>query len=239
MKPYIGVSGFMSQAEVRTALASFPDCGRQLMIGVLASSKTLVGQTNRYPLRYPTIKAWRGIFVNDVRCLNLLHYSADRSPSQSDLACLHALGGPALHGMQFNGAWPSPHNARVARWAFHWRIILQVRGFLSGDAIVRVLRPYRDIATDVLLDSSGGSGHALDIELTRRWVDDIRSANLGFGIGIAGGLCAETIPDIAALMREGVSIDAEGRLRDDADDGGNLDIDKVRAYLDAASKALS
>ena len=36
---YIGVSGFVSRAEVVSALDAFPDCRRQLMVGVLASEK--------------------------------------------------------------------------------------------------------------------------------------------------------------------------------------------------------
>ena len=54
---------------------------------------------------------------------------------------------------------------------------------------------------------------------------------------IAGGLCAEAVPDVAHLIRSGSSIDAEGRLRDDAPDGGNLDLERVRAYLQAAAEA--
>jgi hypothetical protein len=52
-------------------------------------------------------------------------------------------------------------------------------------------------------------------------------------------LCAETLPAVASLVREyGLSIDAEGRLRD-GDEGGVLDLDKARAYLAAAGDAVN
>lgn len=68
------------------------------------------------------------------------------------------------------------------------------------------------------------------------YVGDLVSRyGLGLNIGIAGGLCAETLPAVASLVREyGLSIDAEGRLRD-GDEGGVLDLDKVAAYLAAAA----
>lgn len=240
MNAYVGVSGFMTQGEVRAALASFPDCGRQLMVGVLASQKTLNDEPVRLRRRYPPHGEIRGIFMDDPRCLNLVHYASDAPPEPFYLGCLLGVSGPHCHGVQFNVTWPTPkHVAVLLEYVPKWRVVLQVRGFLSADAIVAALRPYRGLATDVLLDSSGGRGEPLDVDLVRRWVDGIRGAALGFTIGIAGGLCAENLSSVAALMREGVSIDAEGRLRDDADRGGNLDIDKVRAYLGAAGKALS
>jgi hypothetical protein len=56
------------------------------------------------------------------------------------------------------------------------------------------------------------------------------------GLGFAGGLDAESLPDIAHEVRTwGASIDAEGRLRD-GDDGGVLCMDKVRAYLAVAGE---
>ena len=60
-------------------------------------------------------------------------------------------------------------------------------------------------------------------------------------IGIAGGLCAKTILALAPVLRvrPWLSIDAEGRLRDGAEGGGNLDLNKVRAYLFAAVSAFT
>ena len=77
--PYVGVTGFMSRTEVSEALAMVPQGStRRLMVGVLASSKTLAGQHNKWPGRYPKREAIASILTNDARALNLVHYSTDR-----------------------------------------------------------------------------------------------------------------------------------------------------------------
>jgi hypothetical protein len=40
-------------------------------------------------------------------------------------------------------------------------------------------------------------------------------------------------------MRRGCSIDAEGKIRDDADGGGNLDPARMLAYLAAAGEVVA
>ena len=49
----------------------------------------------------------------------------------------------------------------------------------------------------------------------------------------------ELVDAVRALVRDGVSIDTEGKQRDDAPGGGNLVLDKVRAYLCAAVHVLT
>ena len=93
---------------------------------------------------------------------------------------------------------------------------------------------YCDVVTDILVDASGGHSKDIDPFFAAAMVRTIR-AEVGptVGIGIAGGLCAETLPTVAALVVDhDLSIDAEGRLRNDRDE---LDLDKARAYLNAAA----
>lgn len=95
-------------------------------------------------------------------------------------------------------------------------------------------REYRGLITDVLIDVSAGKGVPIDPAKVRGIVEAMRTWNANLGIGIAGGLCAETLPAVADLVREyDLSIDAEGRLRNDRDE---LDLEKVRAYLGAAAR---
>lgn len=244
---YIGVSGLTSRAEGLAALAAFPSGGRQLMVGVLASEKTLAGQKNRYFRRYPRVESIAGIFTDDPRCLNLVHYGADAPPDGDMLARLFELAGPLCHGFQFNGAWPYAYDLerlheRAARCGRTLRVVLQVRvPNRLGTATVAWPSPahYAGLFSDVLLDASGGEGRAFDYAYAETWVEECRS-RLGdkIGIGVAGGLCAETLATVAPLLADGISCDAEGRLRDGADGGGRLDLERVKAYLESVAKAV-
>jgi len=241
MTSYVGVSGFMRQDEVRGALAAFPDCGRSLMVGVLVSAKTLGGQRNRYPNRYPLVEDIAGIFVDDPRCLNLIHYSSDVVPDGGTLVRLLDLGGPHCHGFQFNVAWPRIWDLdRLLTYAEksnrHPRIVLQAR-YGSGHDVFFLPseEEYCDVATDILLDASGGRGLPLDVASAREGLREVDWDGVGFGV--AGGLCAETVGALAPLMAEypALSIDAEGRLRTAED---HLDMANVRAYLRASADVI-
>ena len=106
--PYIGVTGFMSRAEVEEALEVVPqDAIRRLMVGVLMSDKTLAGQENKWPGRYPKREAVADIFVDDPRVLNLVHYNTHEPKSLCwQLKEVTELAGPNLDGFQLNMAWP-------------------------------------------------------------------------------------------------------------------------------------
>ncbi len=93
----------------------------------------------------------------------------------------------------------------------------------------------------LLCDASGGQGCVLNpteviasleplIHLTQRKTD--------LNLAVAGGLSAETVPILKPVIETypELSIDAQGRLRDDHD---RLDLDAVRHYVEAALKLLS
>lgn len=125
-KPYIGITGFMSRDEVEEVLTVFPENStRKLMVGVLASEKTLHGPTNKWPNRYP-----------------------DRS---------------------------------------------------------------------------------FDTDKTREYLRALEDMDLDIGLGVAGGLSAETLHLVEPLIEEfpDLSIDAEGRLRDESD---KLDLTAAKRY---------
>ena len=252
--PYIGVTGFMTRAEVHAAIVAYDEAwaeiGREpshrLMIGVLASNKTLAGQPNKYPRRYPLIgEVWNVFASASPRVLNLVHYATGgvREGLTTDLSAALRRGGVGTcDGLQINAAWPWPVDIEGFAHAFpHGRVVLQ----LGPSALAQFQHRAREVAqrvqeygssiTDVLIDVSGGRGIEIDPENVRHIIDDLEAFTT-CGIGVAGGLCAETLPALAPLFRAhpNLSIDAEGRLRDDADGGGNLDLDKVRAYLRAA-----
>ena len=252
---YVGVSGFMSRAEVQAALAVFPDCGRDIMVGVLASSKSLCNQPLKQPLRYPKCEDIANIFVDDPRCLNLVHVYNDHEwksdvdgttiPLIIDMFRAMDAGGPLCHGLQVNAARPTSIDLQWFRDKHpSARVVLQVR-----PAMIRVLEGHSRSrlnalgclanVTDVLIDASLGKGKTLNLDATRLSIDTIRHWSPDMRIGVAGGLCAATVSAIGALIREGVSVDAEGRLRDDTDGGGRLDMFEVQAYLSAVAAEVA
>ena len=232
---YVGVTGFMSLAEVDAALDALPP-GLTLMCGVLASAKSLRGERNRWHRRYPAPEQIASIFSPEPRCLNLIHYCADEPPSAATVSRLQTLGGEECDGFQFNGAWPEPSTLAALAGA---HVVLQLRpdgGAGDGDSAVRSLR---NCDTHILIDGSGGNGVPISPDVCDAWGMAIRG-HFGndVGLGFAGGLDADYLPRLAAEVRSyGASIDAEGRLRD-GDEGGVLNLDKVRAYLRAAGEVF-
>lgn len=242
--PYVGVTGFTTTDEVHTACSVASEVtARPLMVGVLVSAKTLRGQKNRYPLRYPPVESISHLFeAGGPNALNLIHYCDSAPPSWGVLADLRELGGPHLHGFQFNVAWPEHGTIGKLVDGFlslcgeYPRIVLQVRpGF------ARKYNAFPFGATDVLLDGSGGRGTPMDVS----WIEEastwFREHLPCYKIGFAGGLDADALSvagpqsTVARLIRAGASTDAEGRLRDDAPGGGRMDMAKVAAYIRAVA----
>lgn len=229
---YIGITGFVSRSEVDAALQALP-AGATLMCGVLLSAKTLRGERNRWWRRYPEPDRIPFIFSDDPRCLNLIHFAAgEMGAGMGIVEKLLPLGGPLCHGVQFNGGWPT-----LAAGASLRNVVLQFKpGISDPDAIVALTRAVGIQKTSVLLDASGGRGESLSPAMMGRHVGWLREREPLLQIGIAGGLCAETLPGIAGLVRDHqLSIDAEGQLRD-GDEGGVLNLGKARAYLKAADE---
>lgn len=185
-----------------------------------------------------------------------------RIPLFVDVVRGMAAGGPLCHGFQVNTArpsWEALAEVRAGMRREGLRGVLQARprwlearldGYARPGGHMSTLLPF--LGVDLLIDGSGGEGRpvklddALDlVGRTLRQLDGYGVRHDGAAgpsgapsmrIGIAGGLCAETLPGLAPLFQRHphLSIDAEGRLRDDADGGGNLDLAKVGAYLRAA-----
>lgn len=242
---YVGITGFMSRGEVDACLAVLPE-GLTLMCGVLVSAKTLRGERNKWWRRYPRPGDIAGIFSDDPRCLNLIHYSTGEQPPDGGLVChLQDIGGPECVGFQFNGAWPEPWTLAALAGG---HVVLQVRpnemqsvGMVDGLARLRqALGALRHCRAHILIDGSGGRGLPIEPEVADAWGMTIRG-HFGdeVGLGFAGGLDADYLPRLAAEVRSfGASIDAEGRLRD-GDEGGVLNLEKAAAYLRAAGEVMA
>lgn len=246
--PYIGVTGFTRQSEVKFALESVPhNNAHRLMVGVLMSSKTLRGEQNKWPNRYPRKEDVAGIFVDDPRALNLVHYSTDdRTTLANQLQEIEGLAGEAFDGFQLNVPWPPIEEIRKYREnspnAF---IVLQIGGRAIGgvdtiEEFVEKVQMYRELVDAVLIDQSGGEGKPLDINHSLYLLRSTRDGLIDntVSLGIAGGFEPDTLHRLHSIVREfpTISIDAEGKLRDRED---RINLARVRVYLEDGLIILS
>lgn len=216
------------------------------MVGVLASQKTLRGQQNKWPNRYPKVENIADIFFRHRQALNLIHYNTEEPESLTEqLVEMTRLGGPHLEGFQLNLAWPS----RDAILAYHKVcggkfIVLQIGGrafeminHLPKELAERVSW-YEHVVDYVLLDPSGGYGVPFDTGKARAYLKALASYNLYLGLGVAGGLSPTTLNLVQPLVSDfpDLSIDAEGRLRDSQD---NLDLSIAGQYVQGACYLFS
>jgi hypothetical protein len=252
--PYIGISGIMSRDEIRQIFSAigFND-QRPTAFGVLISAKTIRGIPNKYPNRYPSPERLRDVFARwNARDLLVLHYSADNDRTLSeDIGLAIQAIGRAPDGLQINmgnkhdGRSPNPNKvAAIASVYPHMRIILQVASnqFSSSAELWRHVREYAFSITDVLFDGSCGNGmdyfaKSWNVDGVRADLLELRSSFPHLGLGIAGGFSAYTLPQVADLLRDipDLSIDAEGRLRDEND---HLDVKAAIEYATMANRLV-
>lgn len=255
-KPYIGITGIENQSQAQQLIDEAGDMrGRYLMEGVLASYKTLDGGKTKYPFRYQEIGDIGNTFVDaPSRVLNLIHYHTDHIGSL--LAQMYEVtryGGPHIHGIQLNVAWPERWKVDAHKNRHDGQVIvlqcgrkaLEACGLKPGidfslsalASFVRRVASYKDSVDYVLLDMSGGNNVPLDPLFSQTCLIALYESNLSPMLGIAGGLTAETLPAIAALLSlfPDLSIDAEGGLRDEHD---RLDMTKAIRYLRTARHYL-
>ena len=249
--PYIGITGFTTPDEVKSVLATMPASpSRLLMCGVLLSNALLTGESSDAPNRCPPPEAIAGIFSDDPRCVNLVHYRPRPGVNLADaLARASEVGGPNCHGVQINATrgepWPDPAAlVKYGQRSGPRRIVLQVgreaMASVDGDParLAQRCAPYAGIVTDALVDASEGLGVPLDAARSAEYLAAIADSAPDLGLVVAGGLCAENIDQLLSPLLPrwaGVGIDAEGRLRDRDD---RLDIVATVAYLRMAMGLL-
>jgi len=244
MVPYTGITGFMSNAEVSKFFDAMPEhSGRLVMVGVLASSETIQGKENSRPRRYPQPDQMGAIFQQHCYALNLIHFNTkNRDFLFEQLVCARTLAGSHCHGFQLNMAWPGTDVLMLilGHMPKSTIIVLQVgaRAFEMVDhspkkMAEKIATQYGGLIHYVLLDASGGIGKPLDAEALRPYLRALKAKQLPIGLGVAGGLSADTLDLVAPLVEEfpRLSIDAEGKLRDGED---NLDVDVAISYHNRA-----
>lgn len=226
--PYVGITGFMTKEEGDTVLSVIPpDSKHKLMRGVLVSQKTMRGEQNKWPNRYPKPKDIAGIFTNHPLALNLVHYNTKELSTLGDqMIEVTEISGSHFHGFQLNITWPATNILENYRRQYYGiKIVLQIGHHAfeqvghSPETLAKRLEDYCDLVDYILLDSSGGLGKALDTDKAKSYLDVLATEKFRFGFGVAGGLSPTTLNLIESLAFHypNLCIDAEGRLRDKED----------------------
>lgn len=259
--PYVGVTGVNSLQETvgcwnafRSAAAKggYLDTDLKFMLGILVSSKTLAGGTNKWRNRYPPVGRVAEICsLQEPGILNTIHYNTDDKdtlPAQVDQIMGLAPAG-MIHALQLNMRWTSTvHLQKIRRRYPDLRVILQIGAGALSDVeepediyLGEALRPYHGLIDDFLVDPSGGLGQELDLWRAFAFVADSDIPS-GMQPSVAGGFSAGNVGRVRGLARRlgrPVGVDAEGRLRTPKDEttepgvilGDHLDKDATGAYI--------
>ena len=233
----------MNPTESRFIANAVPtNSNRQAMIGALVSQKSMGGRPGRWPNRYPRTEQVADLFLPHPALLNVVHYNTDDPTTLCrQLSEVIQLAGPNLHGFQLNLTWPPPDE--LGRFADQYpslKLILQIGQescrLVAEDPVGiagRLRADYQGLVHYVLLDLSAGYGQPLDTSWCLQQLRELRSANLGLGLGVAGGLSPSSLHLVRPLAKEfpSLSIDAEARLRDEHD---TLDMDLALDYIKRA-----
>jgi hypothetical protein len=251
--PYIGITDFMTYAQVERMLAVFKANVRQgqrrrLHVGVMMSRKTLHGLETKWSKAFPPKEAIAGIFDSD-ETMNCLHY-ADYDAIDVSQSIIKAIsfGGDGINALQLDMIWPNPEHVANAVQASGKKleVILQIGKDAIEQAdndpkkIVSKIREYIGVAHHVLLDKSMGNGLGMDAAGLIPFAQAIRDAFPGLGIAAAGGLGPESIGLVELLVKEfsDISIDAQGRLRPSGSALEPIDWDMAEIYLIKALELL-
>ncbi len=247
--PYIGITGFMTQEEVRRVLEVVSPTSSPHMVGVLASSRTLRGEDNGRLSRYPHPDRIADIFIPDPRVLNVLHFNTKETDLFHELSLAMVAGGQNCHGVQLNLVWPERKHLAEFRKHFPGKqVILQIgttaaaRIADSPESLVQKLQiEYGGLIDRILLDFSGGEGRPLNGAKMFDYVKVLADQGLHerIGIGVAGGLRAGALAELELLRPyfTFLSVDAEGQLRTPPPEDA-LDIAKACAFRIEACRLL-
>lgn len=198
MRPYIGITGFMSGEEVAAALRIFREkkenirnfAGAEiiqhkpdymLMIGVLASLKTFYGMTHNRPNRYPRLDDISKIFfLRHEDALRTIHYHSKKAENLFvQLMALTEFLRGEFDAIQLNIPWPSS----AEMWSYKLRypdkkLILQINsealeivGHSEVKMAHRIDAYYAQGLIDyIVLDESGGKGTLSDPVKTKNYI---------------------------------------------------------------------
>ena len=246
-QPYIGITGFMSRKEIdECAKRRPPNSSRLLMCGVLVSSKTLAGKTNKYWNSYPKLEHLAMILAgNQPGVFKCLHLTTDEPEKLYNQAMLGIdYGGGKVDGIQLNMVWPDEKAIRRLKdQEPKLKFILQVSPHLAGystlspEQLASNLSYYSGQVDYVIVDYSRGFGLDAPIDEVKKYFAALHCFHSGIGIVLGGGLFSGNVCKIInplLTLYPDISIDTQRKTRDDSEDGGHLILPEAIAYLEEA-----
>ena len=252
-QPYIGITGFKTREQVEAVLAAHPAESEFLvMVGVLANDRSIRDEPVKNSKRYPAKDELGKIFVKHPKALNLIHFNTGR-PSKllDDMFYALLLAGPDCQGLQLNIPWPSKQVLRdfqkYCQSEYCKTIVLQCGKKALNEVgwsprkLTERLKAYKGLIDYVLIDPSSGTGQEFDPYFVCACFGAIGRALPDIGLGIAGGLNAESLgrlldPILGAFPGLGFSTDTETGVRDDQDD---FVVPEAIRYLRQANEILN
>lgn len=246
MRPYIGITDFMTADQVKKMLGAFNShkragSQRQLHVGVMMSHKTLHNKETRFVSAFPRKEDICKIFFTNqtMNCLHYVDYVGEPSFVE-DLSSAISYGGSNLHAVQLDMVWPDPRMLLKVLFSIKRpEIILQIgqKAFeqVHDDPVqvVAQLTKYEGLVQRVLLDRSMGMGKILSPGNLIPFIIAIKKALPQIGIAVAGGLGPSMLDVIIPLVERypDISIDAQGRLRPSGSNLEPVNWDMARSYL--------
>lgn len=255
IKPYIGITDFMTWAQVEQMVSVFranlqPGSNRLLGVGVMMSYKTLNGIETEWSKAFPPKELVASI-LGGAGTFNCLHYAdyAHREGFRDDLTRAIYWGGPFINAIQLDMTWPNPNDVQKAvedSTRYGLEIILQIgrKAFELADndpdKVLRFVEKYQGIIHRVLLDKSVGRGIPMKVEKLLPFVRAIKKAFPDLGLVVAGGLGPTTTHLVVPIVDEfpDISIDAQGKLRPSGNAMDPIDWNMAGEYLVEALKFI-
>lgn len=249
---YIGFTGITDSEDLTKILTtSVPrNSTHHVMVGVLASDKTLRGEQNKWPGRYPIKEKLASVFVGHERTINLIHLHTESATTQllRNMEIVHELGVfnfgsvSQLCGFQLNVRWPEIRVLERYRKTYDTEnrrmiIVLQVgKGAMEevhwdANHMAERVKEYGNLIDYILVDPSGGRGIKFNPALIAPCLQAIKErCRQELRPVVAGGLGPETFNLVEPLLKEfpDISIDAEGKLMDS---DGRLSVEATKIYL--------
>lgn len=250
MNSYIGICDFENDSQVRDMLSvwSAKDSSRRLMVGCMASYKSLNGLPTKWSEIWPAKESLSSIFIDDPRVMNCIHYAdCEGIDILDNLEKAVAHSGPNLHAVQLDMIWPSPCEIEdFHRSCWDVSIVLQLNFEAlcqvnnNEDKLLSKLDEYDGCLDYILLDLSGGKGIPLDAQILLPYVRAISKSLPNIGVSVAGGLGPVKLNGLKPLLEEfpSLSFDAQSKLRQSGSAIDPINWDLARRYLIEAQELL-